>query len=848
MERLRRLIEGTVQDVGFAARTLLKTPGFTAVVVLSVTLGIGANTAIFSLIDAVMWRMLPVKEPESLLAVVRSRSGTVQNGFTYKEYKAMREYSRLADLTAYAPCRLNVSVDGSLEPTIDGQMVSGNYFSLLGVTPIVGRAIGGDDDRVPNGHPVAMISHGYWRRRFGLAPSTIGRNISISGTPFTIIGVTPPEFFGVEVGTAPDIFVPMMMQPTVEPALENLLADPIIMRTWCLTLARLRPGVYPQQAASALEALYRQITPPVPDAARARGFVDWNVTLNPAATGLSALRLQFSQALFILMAIVGVVLLIACANTANLLLARAAGRRPEFAMRLALGASRGRVIRQLVVESLVLAILGGAGGILLARWATRLLTVYMSAGRTAISLELNPDLRILAFTVGVSILTGLLFGLAPALRSTRIDLAPALKGLGNSLSVRGGVRPGKILAILQVALSLLLVIGAGLFVRSLKNLNGQETGLSRESVLIIRVEPRGSDQRNIPGTSQRLDGIYRDLLERVEAIPGVRSVGMAQVTPTRPDASAGSRVRFASGESAGVGTFITYPSYFVTTGIPIVAGREFNSGDLGESSPAVCIVNEAFVRAVFPGENPIGKPCEISNRPRLRDLTGPRYDPTPVPYEIVGVVKDSRYMNPTGSILPMRYMTFLQTGTGRGQMVLYVRVSGNPASIMPIVRAEVWKVDPSLPQFEIHTLAQEMDAALIRERLIATLSSLFGALALLLACIGLYGLLAFSVVQRTGEVGIRMALGASRGDVLWMMLREALLLALAGLAIGLPTAVAAGRIASSKVSGLLFGLNATDPATVTAAATLLVLVSGLAAYLPARRASRIDPMVALRNE
>jgi predicted permease len=847
MERLFRFVESTFQDVGYAVRTLLKTPGFTAVVILSITLGIGANTAIFSLIDAVMWRMLPVKDPESLLAVVRTRNGTVQNGFTYKEYKAMREYSQLAELTAYSPTRLNVSVDGSLEPTIDGQMVSGNYFSLLGVTPAAGRSIGQDEDRVPNGHPVAMISYGYWRRRFGLAPATIGRTISISGTPFTIIGITPPEFFGVEVGTAPDIFVPLMMQPTVEPALENLLADPIIMRTWCMTLARLKPGVYPQQAASSLEALYRQITPPAPETARAKGFVDWNVAVNPAATGLSALRLQFSQALFILMAVVGVVLLIACANTANLLLARAAGRRPEFAMRLALGASRGRVIRQLVVESLVLAVLGGVCGILLARWATKLLTVYMSAGRGAITLELNPDLRILAFTAGVTVVTGLLFGLAPALRSTRIDLAPALKGLGNSLSVRGGLRPGKILAILQVALSLLLVIGAGLFVRSLQNLNGPESG-SRESVLIIRVEPRGSDQRNIPGTSQRLDGIYRELIERVQAIPGIRSVGMAQVTPTRPESTAGSMIKFASGESVRVATLMTYPSYFATAGIPMVAGREFNNGDLGEASPAVCIVNEAFVRAVFPNENPIGKPCVISNRPRVRDLNGARYDPTPVPYEIVGIARDSRFMNPTGSIQPMMYMTFLQTGTGRGQMVLYVRVAGNPNLILPQVRAEVWKVDPNLPQFEIHTLAQEMDAALIRERLIATLSSLFGALALLLACVGLYGLLAFAVVQRTGEVGIRMALGASRGDVLWMMLREALLLALAGLAIGLPLAVAAGRIASSKVSGLLFGLKATDPTTVAAAATLLVVVSAIAAYLPARRASRVDPMVALRNE
>jgi len=323
---------------------------------------------------------------------------------------------------------------------------------------------------------------------------------------------------------------------------------------------------------------------------------------------------------------------------------------------------------------------------------------------------------------------------------------------------------------------------------------------------------------------------------------------MAQATPTRPAASAGSQVTFASGEAGIVGWLMVYPNYFATAGIPIIAGRDFGPGDLGEDSPAVCVVNETFVRQVFPGENPIGKPCVITRRPRVRDLVGPRYNPTPVAYEIVGIAKDSRYMNPTGSIRPLIYGTFLQTGTGRGQMVLYVRTAGNPNLLLPRIRAEVWRVDPTLPQFEIHTLAQEMDAALIRERLIATLSSLFGAVALLLACVGLYGLLAFAVAQRTGELGIRMALGATRRDVLWMVLRDALALALAGVAIGVPAAVAAGRLASSEISGLLFGLKITDPATIAAAAALLVLVAAMAAYLPARRASRVDPMVALRNE
>jgi macrolide transport system ATP-binding/permease protein len=440
-----------------------------------------------------------------------------------------------------------------------------------------GRAIDVDDDRVPNGHPVAMISYAYWRRQFGLSPAVIGRKILISGAPFTIIGVTPPEFFGTEVGTAPEIFAPLMMQPTVEPALENLLEDPMIHRTWCSVLGRLKTGVSPEAAAAGLQVLYRQVTPSVAATSVKRiGAVDWNISLKPAATGLSALRRQFSEALFILMMVVGAVLLIACANLANLLLARAAERRPEFAMRLALGAGRGRLIRQLLVESLVLSIAGGASGIVLAHWMTKLLLMYMSTGRGAIALDLAPDLRVLSFTAGISILTGVLFGLAPALRGTRIDLNTALKGLGNLSSARGGLRPGKILVVFQIAVSLVLVIGAELFVRGLRNLNGTQSA-DRESVLLIRVEPRGSDQRNIPGTTRRLDAIYRDLMGRVRAIPGVRSVGMSGVTPANPESFAGGPIwlmglhpvePFPGGRPGGCADGHVVPEFLLYRGYP----------------------------------------------------------------------------------------------------------------------------------------------------------------------------------------------------------------------------------------------------------------------------------------
>jgi predicted permease len=547
--------------------------------------------------------------------------------------------------------------------------------------------------------------------------------------------------------------------------------------------------------------------------------------------------------LFVLLAMVGLVLLTACANTANLLLARAAARRPEFAMRLALGAGRHRLMRQLLIESVVLAVLGGVCGVLLARWATQLLVVYISSGRTPIALNLTPNLRILAFTAAVSVVTGLLFGLAPAWRATRIDLASALK---NVRSVTRSLRPGRVLSIAQLALSLLLLVGAGLFVRSLEKLNGEDTGL-RQSVVMLRVEPKGSDQRNIPGTSERLNRTYQELIRRAQEIPNVRLASMAQGTPTAPTGGGGAAIQLPSGEQLRVPMLMVYPNYFATIGIPMVRGRDFGAGDLAEHAPAVCIVNESFARQVFAGQDPIGKPCHTGRRGRL--LSSPEgQQRSAEPFQIVGVVKDSRYSNPRGETQPVIYLTFLQTNTGRGQMVLHVRVTGNPGAVIQRIREQVAAVDPAVPMFDVHTLDEEMNAALVQQRLIAMLSGLFSGLALMLACVGLYGLLAFTLVQRTGEIGIRMALGARRGDVVWLVVSEALLLVAIGIAIGVPAALAVARLASSQISGLLFGLEATDPFTIATAAFALASVAAFAAYLPARRAARVDPMVALRTD
>jgi predicted permease len=827
-------MDSFLKDVRLALRLLARSPGFTATVALSLALGIGANTAIFTLLDSVMWRTLPVKDPGGLWVL--------EPNLTYQQYRKVADENQVADLAAYSTVRLNVGVNRSVEPTTDGQLVTGGYFPLLGVTPAVGRTIGHEDDRVPNGHPVAMISAGYWERRFGRDPSVLGQSISISGSSFTVIGVTPPGFFGLEVGMNPDIYIPVMMQPTAMPAFENLLDRPIIFRSWLTSIARLKPGVQKAAAEGALQASWRQTLPDrMPPGENP-------FRLNPAANGLSSLRRQFSQPLFVLMAVVGVVLLIACANTANLLLARAGARRPEFAMRLALGAGRWRLTRQLLVEAVALAAIGGLSGVLLARWATHLLVVFMSSGRSPISLDLNPNGRILAFTVAISVATGLLFGLAPALGATRVDLWPALKSTGAPPARGRTLRPGKVLAVFQVALSLPILVAAGLFIRSLQGLSGENFGVPRDSVLVVRVEPRGSDQRNIPGTTARLDRTYRELLEKVRATPGVRIASIGQSTPTSPFGGAGIPVTLPSGDTVRVPLVMLYTGYFATMGIPIAAGREFGEGDLSATAPAVCIVNEAFVRAVFPGENPLGKKCFTGRRPGLDDSGGRRYSTPPEDYHIVGVVKDSRYSNPRGEPQPVIYTTFLQTGTGRGQMVLHVRVAGQVGMVLPLVRDEVLRVDPTLPAFDVHTLAEEMDAALVRERLIAMLSTLFGGLALLLASVGLYGLLMFDVVQRTGELGVRMALGAGRGDVVWLVLREAMMLVVIGLVVGIPAALATARLASNQISGLLFGLRATDPLTIAAASLGLAAVALVAAYLPARRASRLDPLAALKAE
>jgi predicted permease len=824
-------LERLTQDIRYGARLLRKNPAFSAVAVLSLALGIGANTAIFSLIDALLLKLLPVRDPQSLLFLAKEAEGGIDPVFYYETYQRLRkEQPFFRELAAYSGrVRMNVSTGGDAEPLM-GQLVSGNYFAVLGVAPIAGRAFTADDDRLPGAHPVAVISDRYWERQFARAPSAIGSRIWIDGTPFTIIGVTPPGFFGLEVGDTPDISVPVMMQPQVMPDKENWLARSGNTVDWLTVFGRLKPGVTPDQASAGLAVTFRAIQSQLASelgsskSAWMKEWVEAKLILVPGGSGLSGLRRQFTKPLYVLMGVVGLVLLIACANVANLLLARATARRREIALRLAIGATRGRLVRQLLVESLLLSGLGAAAGIVFAYASSGLLLRFLSVGRSLIHLDLTPDLRVLAFTAAVAAGTGLLFGLVPALRAARLDLTPALK---EGTQATGGHQGfGKALAIAQVAFSLVLIIGAGLLVRTLRRLDDIDGNFRRDRVYTVALSPRGSDQKNGPN-GPRLQRLYLDLLDKVRAIPGVSVASLAGLPPTM---QLQQRVFLTADGRRFRGAWTqVYPLYFDSLGSSVVQGRDFAEADLAPGAPYVAVVNETLARRVFPGENPLGKRVICAGRNAC---------------EIIGVIRDVQYSTLKRSAESTLYMTFLQAPTGRGQMHLVVRFVGEPAAVSAQLRREVAAIDPQLPAFVLQTLAEQVDAALIRERLLALLSTVFGLLAVLLAGIGLYGVIAYSVGRRTQEIGVRLALGALPGEIGRLVLRETLLLACAGVAIGLPTALAATRL----IAAFLYGATGADPAVLTGSIAFLLAAGLTAGYFPARRASRVDPISSLRHE
>jgi predicted permease len=629
------------------------------------------------------------------------------------------------------------------------------------------------------------------------------------------------------------------------PMTANLVVQPRVASSWLRILARRRPDVSIAQAAARLDALARV---PETDWRPRDKFtgrtMDLRLVIDSAAAGLSDLRRQFAQPLFVLLGISGLVLLAACANVGNLVLARSAARRSEFALRLALGSGRSRLIRQVLIESLLLSGLAGAAGLALAVWMTRALVAYAASGQDAVVLDLWPDLRVLAFAGAASMCTGLLFGTVPALRASRAALTADRQHLGGVRRAGVSSGPGRVLVIVQVAMSVVLLVGAGLFVRTLQNLTGYQRDEARDRLLIVRVEPRGSANRNAPGVTERFDVMFQDLLTRVRQLPGVESASLARSAPLS-GTGFGYGFAQAAGDPQIANGSIVYPRYFETMGIPIVRGRDFTADDLRAGAPAAVLVNEAFVREHLRGQEPLGL------QHGLVQVNGLRRDPLrDRPMNIVGVVGDTRYTALRDAPRPLVYQTFAQANTGFAGMTLHVRAqrSSAGAALAGTLRTMVQDLDRDVPIADVHTLAADLDAALVRERLVATLSGAFGVVALALICIGLYGLMAFVVSRRTAEIGVRMALGATRANVRWLIGRQALTIVAAGLALGVPAAWIAGRLASRQLSGLLFEVSPTDPLAFGAATLMLVVAAVGAGLTPAQRASRIDPTVALRAD
>jgi predicted permease len=837
-----------VGDLRYALRLFRNNPGFVAVAVLSLALGIGANTAIFTLLDTVVLKMLPVEKPEELAVFgpgfsrgINGESEAVNRSnqlFSYPLYKDLRDdnsvFQQLAaigsmDYTVYV--RDTAARPDALPEAAQARIVSGNYFEVLGIQPAAGRLIHPSDDVTPGAHAVVVLSHGYWQRRFASDPSIVGKTLLVQGQAYAVIGVAPEGFRGETLGWNPDLFAPLAMQQELS-RFRPMLADREM--SFLLLLGRLKPGIGPEQASAAMTLRFQQalraeaggeLSPE-----REQRLSQRRIEITPAHRALSSLRRQFEEPLLLLMAVVGLVLLIACANVANLLLARATARRKEVGVRLALGAGRGRLVRQLLTESLLLSGIGGLCGLLIAPWATQFLVRMVYDTAETIPLDLDPDLRVLGFTLAVSALTGLLFGLAPALRATRLDLAPTLKvNSRGTIGETARVTLSKGLVVTQVALSLLLLVGAGLFVGTLRNLRSLNLGFRPEKLLLVAVDPRGAGYSQ--DRPEQLKDLYRKILDRLRTIPEVESASLSFV-PLLSGARRAESVEvegytFGKDEPNSVREIHVTPGYFETVGMTLVEGRPFDERDR-DGSQRVAVVNQKFAERFFAGRSVIGSHLSFDGGDRNLEIVG-----------VAGNAKynDMREQDPELVFLPvyqaLEHLNSLET-----------RARGEPDNLSGQIKQALSEVDRNLPVRSVTTMHTQVDRALRQERLMTNLTSFFGLLALLLASVGLFGVMSYAVSRRTSEIGIRMALGAERAAVLWMVLRESLGMVVVGAAAGLAAAFASTRL----LANLLYAVSPTDPLAFGVAAGVLLAVAALAAYIPARRAARVDPMVALRYE
>lgn len=848
-----------MHDLKFAFRQLAKSPGFAAVAILSLALGIGANTAIFSLVNAVLLRSLPVKNPEELVLFrytdgVRgtlARAGEnnayrdpvtgrfSSTSFSLATFEALRaSHAGLAEVFAFTPFnQITVMIDGQPEVVASGQYVSGNYYAGLGVTTALGRTLTSEDDR-PAAAPVAVLSDRYWENRFARSPAVLGQTIQINRVPVTIVGVTPPGFTGaMQVGDTADLSVPLALHPRFQPGAAASRAQPWYW--WVRIMGRLAPGASAAQARAALEPVFQNAARDGWLAGRAASYATGDGTmpdlpplsLDPGGQGENDTRRRYAQSLRLLVGLVGLVLLAACANVANLLLARGAARRREIALRLALGASRARVVRQLLAESFLLAVCGAGLGVVFALWSRGLLQslrTFGSSPTTPAVLNLPLDARVLGFTIVIAAATALLFGLAPALRATRLNLTEEFQGGTRALGTGARSRLSQSLMVLQISLSLILLVGTGLFVRTLRNLQAVDPGFNPRQLVLFRVDTIGRDSAQTAALQARLQ-------EGFERIPGVRAATFSRVA-LLGDGRMNRRTVVPGAtpdpnESPNINVNALAPNFLPTMEIPLVLGREFTAHDDG-AAPKVAIVNQAFARRFFHEENPLGRRLEFGSTPNAAAAS----------IEIVGVARDAKYTGlreiPPATI----YLPAPQLSGATANFAL--RTSVPLATLAPAIAAAVHEIDPALPVINLRTQDEQIERLTAQEGLFAKLSGFFGVLALALACVGLYGLMSYQVLRRTGEIGLRMALGALPRHVLAMILRESLALVGLGIALGLAGAAAAGRL----VSTMMFGLSSNDSLTyATVGATLLLVALG-AALLPARRASRLDPMTALRAE